>query len=72
MIFTCSLFVSSSKSLEHNPFTLLELCYVLDLFFLKAIAFFELSKTISFSIILTFLFSAMRLFKVMDFFSLDL
>ena len=31
--FTCSLPVSSSKSLEHNPFTLLKLCYLLNAIF---------------------------------------
>ena len=31
--FTCSLPVSSSKTLEHNPFTLFKLCYLLDAIF---------------------------------------
>ena len=31
--FTCSLPVSSSKTLEHSPFTLLKLCYLLDAIF---------------------------------------
>ena len=38
-------------------------------FFVKAIVFFQLSKAISFSIILTFQNSAMRLFIFMIFFS---
>ena len=41
-------------------------------FFVKAIVFTELVKTISFSIVFTFWVSAMRLFKFMIFFSLDL
>ena len=41
-------------------------------FFLKVIVFFELLKAIYFSILLTFRFSAMRLFIFMNFFSLDL
>ena len=41
-------------------------------FFLKAIVFFELLKAISFSILLTFRISGMRLFLFMKFFSLDL
>ena len=43
------------KSLEHNPFTLLKLCYLLDaIIFLKAIVFFELFKAVSFSVLLYF------------------
>ena len=33
--FTCSLSNSSSKSLEHKPFALLELCYLLVAIFCK-------------------------------------
>ena len=33
LFFTCSLPVFSSKSLEHNPFTLLKLCYLLNAIF---------------------------------------
>ena len=43
-------------------------CY----FFVKAIVFFELFKRISFSILLTFRISAMKLFRFMNFFSLDI
>ena len=43
------------KSLEHNPFTLLKLCYLLDaIIFLKAIVFFELFKAVFFSVLLYF------------------
>ena len=41
-------------------------------FFLKAVVFIELFKAISFSILLTFRISAIRLFIFMNFFSLDL
>ena len=41
-------------------------------FFVKAIIFLDLAKAISFSITFTFRISAMRLFKFMKFFSLDL
>ena len=41
-------------------------------FFVKAIIFPELAKAVSFSITFTFRISAMRLFKFMNFFSLDL
>ena len=65
--------VSSSKPLEHNPFTLLKFCYLLDaIFFLKAIVLFELFKAVSFSILLTFWISAIRLFMFINFFSLHL
>ena len=65
--------VSSSKSLEHNPFTLLKFCYLLGaIFFLKVIVLFELFKAISFYILLTFWISAIRLFMFINFFSLHL
>ena len=52
---------------------LLKLRYLLNaIFFLKAIVFFESIKAISFSILLTFRISAMRLFIFINFFSLDL
>ena len=41
-------------------------------FFLKAVVFIELFRAISFSILLTFRISAIRLFIFMNFFSLDL
>ena len=41
-------------------------------FFIKAGAFIELFRAISFSILLTFRISAIRLFIFMNFFSLDL
>ena len=39
IFFTCSLPVSSLKSLEHNPFTLLKSCYLLDAIFSKSNCF---------------------------------
>ena len=46
--------------------------FIMSHFFVKAIVFIELVKAISFSIVFTFRISAMRLFKFMNFFSLDL
>ena len=53
------------------------LCYgtmlfIMCLFSVKAMAFFELVKAISLSILFTFQISAMKLFVFMSFFSLDL
>ena len=46
--------------------------FIMSHSFVKAIVFIDLIKAISFSILLTFRISAMRLFKFMNFFSLDL
>ena len=72
-LFTCSLPVPSSKSLEHNPFRVMNLCYLRDVsFFVKSALFFELFEAISFSVLWTFWISAVRLFIFMNFSSLDL
>ena len=46
--------------------------FIMSHFFVKAIAFIELVKGISFSIVFIFRISAMRLLKFTNFFSLDL
>ena len=46
--------------------------FIMSHFFVKAIAFIELVKAIYFAIVFTFWISAMRLFKLMNFLSLDL
>ena len=46
--------------------------FIMSHFFVKANVFIELVKAISFSILFTFRISAMRLYKFMNFFSLDL
>ena len=69
MWFTCFFInVSWAQSVYVIEFMLSVRCY----FFVKAIVFFELFKRISFSILLTFRISAMKLFRFMNFFSLDI
>ena len=69
MWFTCFFInVSWAQSVYVIEFMLSARCY----FFVKAIVFFELFKIISFSILLTFWISAMKLFRFMNFFSLDI
>ena len=72
--FTSSLPVSISKicllSIIYLRYGMM--LFIMSHFFVKAIVFIELVKAISFSIVFTFRISAMRLFKFMNFFSLDL
>ena len=59
------------KSVKHKLFTLIKLCCFLSYFFAKTIVFIELLRAISFSILLTFRTSAMKLFIFMNCFSLN-
>ena len=72
--FTSSLPVFISRicllSIIHLSYGLM--LFIMSHFFVKAIVFIELVKAISFSIVFTFRISAMRLFKFINVFSLDL
>ena len=66
------LFLYQKTLIKHYLSTLWNDVIYYEPFFVKAIVFIELVKAISFSIVFTFRISAMRLFKFMNFFSLDL
>ena len=69
MHFTCFFIkISQAQSIYIIETMLSVKCHL----FIKANVFFVLFKAISFSILLTFWISAMRLIKFMNFFSLDL